>query len=567
MCSQAGHDGFVDRNGWISTVEPFSYNGRTDHIAGRDVTPISISTAVFHVFAAFSLSSTILTRKKNYEFSPARFQRVAMSVAPETFSSISVTSLQAILLLAVQSLIEPAGLNVWTLSHIAMSHCIDLGLHREPHDAITPSGTRIIQRFIFWTVYSMDRSISTIQGRPLGIRDETFDILLPSETDALEMLKLPEVNFTIKLPHMQFVLLSIMRFRLEQHISEIKLLLYHLPTRTTSFIWPTNTTEIQTKIKLDLDKWLLGAQQIASADDMTDEEHSNLKMQTLRHEQLYYAAICLLYQPSQMFPSPSKEALYLCYQSCSKRLQIYDMVGNKDMLFYNWRNIHGIFSSGATIVYSIWMSRELQETVPFSKLLRDFRTCSNHLSIGSQWWPSVRTGRESFEVMIDFMIKYLGDPKGPIQAPNTSNPRNPRSTGSHTESSQPPPSYHSVSNHERNLPSFDTMPRDPAQTRSQQGGVVDRHHPFGTRRCSASNNSLQNSVSVGSLIQSYKAAVNESQTFLGAMDPSISMDFTSDLESPAIEAAMENFMAEYLHEDWSWDPFCTSTGIFDLQEN
>ncbi|OQE16481.1 hypothetical protein PENFLA_c027G02182 [Penicillium flavigenum] len=54
-----------------------------------------------------------------------------MSTSSESFSRISVHSLQALLLLAVQSLIEPAGVDVWTFSHVTMAHCIDLGLHRE----------------------------------------------------------------------------------------------------------------------------------------------------------------------------------------------------------------------------------------------------------------------------------------------------------------------------------------------------------------------------------------------------------------------------------------------------
>lgn len=37
------------------------------------------------------------------------------------------------------------------------------------------------------------------------------------------------------------------------------------------------------------------------------------------------------------------------------------------------------------------------------------------------------------------------------------------------------------------------------------------------------------------------------------------MDPMQELENaPSIEAAMENFMAEYLHEDWGWDPFSGS---------
>lgn len=270
-------------------------------------------------------------------------------------------------------------------------------------------------------ILKLNRSIATIQGRPLGIRDEAFDIRLPDESDVTAMMTLAENDLLIKLPETHLLALSILRFRLEQHISEIKLLLYHLPTRNHSFVWPTNLTEIQKKIKFDLDNWLADVDKINPAGDMDEEQIASFQIQKMRHEQIYHSAICLLFQPSQMFPSPSQEALRLCYQSCSRRLQIYDAVSSRDMLYYNWRNIHGIFSSGATIVYCAWASRDLQQTVPFAKLLRDLRTCSNHLSIGSQWWPSVRNGKESFEVMIDLIIKYFSDVQ--MQVQNLSTPQ------------------------------------------------------------------------------------------------------------------------------------------------
>lgn len=51
------------------------------------------------------------------------------------------------------------------------------------------------------------------------------------------------------------------------------------------------------------------------------------------------------------------------------------------------------------------------------------------------------------------------------------------------------------------------------------------------------------------------------------MDLSISVDTLEDFDPPTIEAAMENFMADYLHEDWGWDPFSNTTGPFDFQGN
>lgn len=97
----------------------------------------------------------------------------------------------------------------------------------------------------------------------------------------------------------------------------------------------------------------------------------------------------------------------LCYHSASRRLRIYNYLNNEEHLYYSWRNIHGIFSSGATIIYCLWTSRDLQTTVPFADVLRDLRACSNLLGVGGQWWPSVRKGKESFEKVMDLTVKGM----------------------------------------------------------------------------------------------------------------------------------------------------------------
>ncbi|KAJ5087182.1 hypothetical protein N7456_010798 [Penicillium angulare] len=537
MCTQVEYNGSLDKNGWVDSINTFSYNGKLDGTAGSISTPISISTAVFHVFMAFSLSATVLTRKKNYDYSPTRFQRMAMSTTSETLSNISVASLQAILLLTVQSLIEPAATNAWTLSHIAMSHCIDLGIHREPSDPDMSRAASAISRFIFYSVYSLDRSIATIQGRPLGIRDETFDTRLPDKADVAEMMALTDNDLTIQLPMPHLLGLSMSRFQLERHVSEIKLLLYHLPTRNQSFVWPTNHPEIQANIKTKLDQWLLSVQRMDPVPEGKDEEKVKFKFEKIRLEQLYHSAMTLLFQPSQMFPSPSQEALSICYQSCSKRLQIYEAVSNQDMLYYNWRNIHGIFSSGATIMYCAWVSRDLQQTIPFEKLIRDLRTCSNHLSIGSQWWPSVRSGKESFEMMIDLIIKHFSDMQLQIQDSNTSSPNKRRQISSRVKDHHSTPFYPTPSGMPRDLPETGISQSNYNQEQPHQFYSNDQDTQFGI--------------------------INGNQPPLETMP----VDPLHDLDQPTIEAAMENFMAEYLHDDWGWDPFSSSACMFENQGN
>lgn len=195
------------------------------------------------------------------------------------------------------------------------------------------------------------------------------------------------------------------RFRLDRYISEIKLLFYHLPSQVNSIIWPSNLESIQKRIKNDIDQWLADSSTVVTKVD--SEESLILHCENLKLESQYHFAVTLLYQPSQVFRSPTQHALSLCYQSSSKRLRIYSYLNNEEQLYYNWRNIHGIFSSGATIVYCLWVSPNLRKTINFADALRDLLTCSNLLSIGGQWWPSVRQGKESFEKVMDLTIKEM----------------------------------------------------------------------------------------------------------------------------------------------------------------
>ena len=327
------------------------------------------------------------------------------------------------------------------------------------------------------------------------------------------MITIPNSELPVQLPPPQHLVLTLCRFKLDRYVSEIKLLLYHLPnlpTATRTFVWPTNISEIQCQIKSDLDDWLTDVSNVSPSPNMEEEEKLKLHYEKLRMEQLYHNTVALLFQPSQMFPSPSQDALFLCYHSCSRRLQVYDTLSNQEMLMYNWRNIHGIFSSGATIVYCIWASRHLHNTVPFEKILRDLRTCSNHLSIGSQWWPSVRAGKESFEKMIDLMIKFLSCAQNPV------------------------------------APSLPPARRD------------------------ESSNSVENEIPdtevlrIGSGLEHPIQPLNDGHAHFDSMDFSpTAFDSLNAFgaDEPSIEAAMETFMADYLHDDWGWDPFSGSIGL------
>ncbi|GLA26538.1 hypothetical protein AnigIFM63326_003701 [Aspergillus niger] len=523
--------GQYDSNGWMEGLEPFEYNGMADKESGKQSTPITVFTAVVHVFMVFSLAATVLTRKKNFDYSPTKFYRMALAETSSCFSSVSVTSLQGILLLAIHSMICPAGLNIWTLAHLAMSHCIDLGLHREPSPSTSVSRTSLaVKRLIFYTTYSLDRTIATIQGRPLGIRDETFDIQRPEVEDVTEDLSsLADCKLNVSAPSSAHMTMSIRRFRLDQYITEIKLLFYHLPKQLRPLVWPNDLENHQAQIKLDLDAWLTEKSLIQPPTDR-EEDRKSVQYEKLRLEILYHSAVTLLFQPSQTFRSPSPSALRHCYQSCSRKLRIYDHLSTEEQLYYNWRNIHGIFSSGATLIYCIWASPSLQATIPFAEVLRDLRTCSNLLSIGGQWWPSVRNGKGSFDKMVDLTIRQLSRTQ-------TSTPQTRRSLQTqHTEISCQPDLGHS-----NLVPGY-------SSTRGIQPTEVPSSHPDG-------HGGLPNEGFPDPTGDHLDLDFGEPGLLFS--NP-IGMDAT---DTYSIDSAMESFLAEFVRGDWGWDPFSGTTAL------
>ncbi|RAL10931.1 uncharacterized protein BO97DRAFT_435546 [Aspergillus homomorphus CBS 101889] len=497
FCAERGYEGNVDPNGWPEEMEPFSYNGRFDKTADRDVTPISIFAAALHVFMVLSLAATVLTRNKNFEYPPARFYAIASSAAAECLSVISVTALQSVLLFIVQGMVGPTNLSIWTLVHIAMSHTIDLGLHREPKDDSDSSPTALaLRRLIFYTVYNLDRYVLLLSVSPDWPSDgSTFDIRMPG----LNEFVVDESASSSADSHSE-LRFSIYRFQLDGLISEIKLLLYHLPNRGNAIRWPTDYSGEQARIKAGLDHWLEGVRTTRASEELTQDEDHAIKRQSRipKLEVLYHGAITLLYQPSQAFPSPTQTALLHCYRSSRDRIHIYNRLNSQENLYYTWRNIHGIFSSGATIIYCFWASQDIQAVVPFKEALQCLRVCSNLLSIGGQWWPSVRNGKENFDRIVDLTVERLSQ------------------------------KHHASATGQNVLPGPGSL--------AGLTGPVQTHYPT-----VPTDGNLQEAV----------------DHLLGLA--SVACDgLGPDFDQASHDPIMESFFSEYLQRDWSWDPFSTS---------
>ena len=121
---------------------------------------VPLPVIAFIMFMIFNIGAILTVRTRVYEYSPEKFYRAALLFSGDCFTGTSLSSIQALVTLIVHSILTPAEVNLWTLIHIAMAQCIELGLHREPADLLPEDeGLQQVKSYVFYTIYSLDRSV------------------------------------------------------------------------------------------------------------------------------------------------------------------------------------------------------------------------------------------------------------------------------------------------------------------------------------------------------------------------------------------------------------------------
>jgi hypothetical protein len=181
---------------------------------------------------------------------------------------------------------------------------------------------------IFWSAYSLDRTLSVILGRPLTLRDEACDIEYPGKDQSEEILR--SKQSPMQEPQRKRICLSqqpypylpaVYSFRFDRTTAEIKLMIYRVARSPARFPWPTN-----------LGKWQEQTLQVCT--ELLEQARQNLKWRgragrrsTLDGalpliELKYHQCVMLLYRPSPAFPQPSSSTLTACYKSAVETIRI-----------------------------------------------------------------------------------------------------------------------------------------------------------------------------------------------------------------------------------------------------
>jgi hypothetical protein len=82
----------------------------------------------------------------------------ALDLAEQVLHPGSVWSIQALLLLVIYAMVDPAHFDSWTLIGAASRMMIDLGMHQDPSKSVNMLKSKLeLRRRVFWCVYALDR--------------------------------------------------------------------------------------------------------------------------------------------------------------------------------------------------------------------------------------------------------------------------------------------------------------------------------------------------------------------------------------------------------------------------
>ena len=387
----------------------------------------SYETFVFNMVLAIATASVY---KYDWQMLPSAesHHARAMQELDHVLSHGGLESLQAILLLCQYrqgSSIKDNSASMWHLVGIAARICLELGLHRESayplkwnrdfdQAAIERYHQQEVSRRSFWCLIAMDRVTSNILGRPLAIRDEDVDAVLPSEEEGFESVSTLTDTVT-----------RIPRTAVFRRIIEYRLLCGNVLTTLHRRRAPTMTTTDALQLRADLaeklETWQEQLAQLNLSDNSTsDTSERSCFLSPVWYRVLYANAKLSIWRPCPLLAdlSHDQHSLQNIYDSSIQAITAYSALHKSRKINYSWIALQSIFMAGLSFLYSVSRHfREQHNHLSSSTeccLLREdpkaidisqtSRACSNVMVAVAERWNALRHCHEVFDRLSDAVL-------------------------------------------------------------------------------------------------------------------------------------------------------------------
>ncbi|KAL4927992.1 transcription factor domain-containing protein [Aspergillus undulatus] len=362
----------------------------------------SAQFARFKIFMVYAIGAAILRMTEMYESTPPRNYFVtAMQYQPAIQESLSINSIEALMLLAMYNLQSSASSSVWYMMGLATRICVDFGLHREAQYRRLKPYEAQRRRRLFWSVYLNERSVAWSLGRPFSIADEEIDAKPPADIDDSLGEDAPEHLFTSpRSPHEHWEGPNIRCF-----IACIKLSRISSAARSRIYrvdrVLPSLLHEVHPILDA-LDAYQKSLPVLSAYEDDFIHMHWSNAMRTLLH-------------PFLSILPPDDELARRCLYVSGQMCQYFKRLRQRDSTWYSFLLINTLFMAGLTICLCLFRSPRLW-TISVSN---DLRVCSSALFVMAERHPSVRKYRDALETAINRAMDYVSDAQQNQNHPET----------------------------------------------------------------------------------------------------------------------------------------------------
>ncbi|KAI0521553.1 fungal-specific transcription factor domain-containing protein [Xylaria bambusicola] len=373
---------------FLQSLRRFFECDSPDHIAG------------FQTYMVLAISATIVSRLQKIPLSGERYYMTALQYFEKIQVESSIQGLQCILLLlifAMQS--STVRLDVWCLNYQCIASVLDLGLQRAVTGSSGISKLDLEMRTrIFWVVYTLDRTIATMMGRPIGLRDEACDFRLPADLSDADIgnESIPAPTSSNTSTHMTY---AIHLFKLAKINSEIKYVANSVNPNAPSYAYPAiiDINAWQRDVLAKLDQW---AASVPAARNANDYSHAMLLLR-------YHSVRMLLLRPSPNIPRPDHDALRHCYSSAEESIQLHSELYKKNLLVHNWITFHSAVLSTIAMFYCILSVPSIATMLEVEDFMSNVRASLNVLSAIGEHYSGAKRSRDILDELAGPISRWL----------------------------------------------------------------------------------------------------------------------------------------------------------------
>ncbi|KAI1133025.1 fungal-specific transcription factor domain-containing protein [Nemania abortiva] len=340
---------------------------------------------LFKLYMVYAIGAMLIQlTERNTATPPENYYMTALQHLFTARESKTTQNVEAMLLLVLYH-VRSSSYGIWYMIGLAMRTCIDLGLHTRRHEVSLDRYTIQMRRRLFWSVYSLERTIAICLGRPLSIPDRQIDVDLPLDPED-EVWDETTPAQMVSPARRRSLSLAIWLFKMRRIESRIQFSIYRADKPLSAL------TPKMNQLYQDLESWKTSLVERFSDVDLN---------YPMCH---YHRAVRLLIQPFLPLLPPSDPYYLICLRAAGGVCQAHKKLHQSLEYGHSFIAVQTVFVAGITLLYGLWTQ---QHAIWSYSLSNDIRACSLVLFVMGERAPWVKKYRDAFEVLVNATMEKL----------------------------------------------------------------------------------------------------------------------------------------------------------------